>query len=314
MKWSMKPEDLIPEERELPFARLQMRKEHLVAETERSLGAPRRQRRRWILGALVPAAVLLLAATGITTYVVTRSATHLESVGCFDRADLEANTTIVAADGRDPVAICAELWSEGVMGPAPAPAELASCVLESGAVGVFPASGPETCNSLGLPKLASDYAGDVEIVADLHASLVGRFATDCLDESAGRRLVEQELAARGVVGWKVEVAPGDSFDAERPCAEFGSDAGRKVAWLFPVEQVQILCYERPELPTRFQLVRADGTDPVALCEAAWEQGRSQGGSPAVACLLHGSSVGVFPAGGPGLCGRLGPSVGPLRAD
>jgi hypothetical protein len=309
MKWSMKPEDLIPEERELPFARLQMRREHLLAEAERSLGAPKPQRRRWILGALVPAAVLLLAATGITTYVVTRPATHLETVGCFDRADLDANTTIVSAGGRDPVAICAELWSEEVVGPAPAPAELAACVLESGAVGVFPAAGPETCNSLGLPKLASNYAAEVQIVADLRASVVGRFATDCLGESAGRHLVEQELAERGMDGWKVEVAPGENFDAARPCAEFGSDAGRKLAWLFPVEQVQILCYERAELPARFQPVRADGTDPVALCEAAWEQGRSQGGSPAVACLLHGSIAGVFPAGG-----RLDPSVAPLRAD
>jgi hypothetical protein len=46
----------------------------------------------------------------VTTYVLTRPATQLESVSCYDRLELQANTTIVSADGRDPVAICAELW------------------------------------------------------------------------------------------------------------------------------------------------------------------------------------------------------------
>jgi hypothetical protein len=297
----------VPAERDFRAGRLQRRKEHLVNELT---FAPTRRRRRLVLGALVPAAVLLLAATGVTTYVLTRPATQLESVGCYDRLDLQANTTIVSADGRDPVAICAELWRAGAVGPGPAP-ELTACVLPSGAVGVFPSVGAKTCNSLGLAGLSPDYAADVEVLSDLRASLVPRFATDCLGESEGRRLVERELASRGLTDWAVEVA-GDGFDPKRPCAELGTDSGRRIALLLAVEQVQIACYERPELPTDFVLARANGTDPIELCRGVWEQGRLRGDAPAIACLLHGSSVGVFPAGAPGLCGRLGPSVSPLR--
>src|SRR5918992_486378 len=115
-KWSMRLEREIPATRDLPTARLQRRKEHLVREAAASIGASERPRRRWLLGALVPAAVLLLGATGIGTYLLTREATHLESIGCYATADLGADTTIVSADGRDPVAVCAELWQDGAVG------------------------------------------------------------------------------------------------------------------------------------------------------------------------------------------------------
>jgi hypothetical protein len=306
----MRLEREIPAARDLPAARLQRRKEHLVREAAASFGASERPRRRWLLGALVPAAVLLLGATGIGTYLLTREATHLESIGCYAKADLGADTTIVSADGRDPVAICRELWQEGVVGPGRAPAELAACVLETGAVAVFPAVGPKTCNSLGLAKLAEGFAIDAGRVADLSGAVAARLAIDCVGEAEARGLVQAELAARDFGAWRVGVA-GDGYSATRPCSQFGTDASGRLALLIPAEPIRIACYEQAKLPTQFTLVRADGTDPVTLCTRLWREGELRGKRPGVACLLHGVAVGVFPASDPGICRRLGPSVSPF---
>lgn len=301
----MKLEHEIPAERDLPGARLQRRKEHLVREVALSARPRERRRKRWLLGALVPAAVLLLAATGVGTYLATREATHLESIGCYATADLAADTTIVSADGRDPIAVCAELWQDGVVGPEGSPERLTACVLESGAVGVFPAVGPETCNSLGLAKLAGGFAVDAGRVADLSGAVTARLAIDCVGEDEAQELVKAELAARGFGAWRVEVA-GDGYTAARPCTQFGTDASGRLALLIPAEAVQIVCYEEAKLPTDFALARADGTDPVSLCQTTLAHGRT-----GVACLLHGSAVGVFPTSGADICRRFGPSVSPL---
>jgi hypothetical protein len=264
-----------------------------------------RRRRRRLLGSLVPAVVLLLGATGIGTYILTREATHLESIGCYATADLGADTTIVSADGRDPVAVCAELWQDGAVGSGQVPTELAACVLPGGAAGVFPAAGPDTCNSLGLAKLAEGFAVDAGRVADLSGAVTARLAIDCLGEAEARGIAQRELAARGFAGWRVEVA-GDGHSSARPCTQFGTDASDRLALLIPAEPVQIACYEQAKLPTEFALATADGTDPVSLCGAALADERA-----GVACLLHGVGVGVFPTSDADICRRLGPSVSPF---
>jgi hypothetical protein len=103
-------EQRIPASRSLPDEWLQRYQAYLVGEVRLQPALQRRRRRRFAL-ALVPAVVVLLAATAFTTYVLIREPTHLESIGCFETASLRANTAIVDADGRSPVAICAELGS-----------------------------------------------------------------------------------------------------------------------------------------------------------------------------------------------------------
>jgi hypothetical protein len=144
--------------RDLPPGRLQLRKEHLVSELGIRDRAARKRRRRLVL-VLVPAAIVLLGVTGFTTYALTREPTHLESVGCYDRASLDANVAVVGADGRDPAEICGEIWAQGALADAPVPDELASCVLDTGAIGVFPSSGAGTCEKLGLADLPASNAG-----------------------------------------------------------------------------------------------------------------------------------------------------------
>src|SRR5262249_30370384 len=141
----------IPNRRELPAVWIEKRRSHLLAELAGSPVMARRRRR--IVIAVVPAVLLLLATTGFTTYALTREPTHLNSIGCYDAPSLHANTAIVSADARDPVAICAGVWQEGALGEN-IPRQLDACVLQSGAIGVFPRSnGGDTCGSLGLARL-----------------------------------------------------------------------------------------------------------------------------------------------------------------
>jgi hypothetical protein len=237
----MNDETRIPAQRELPPGRHQLRKEHLVREATMWDRAARRRRRRLAL-VLVPAVLAVLAVTGFTTYALTREPTHLESVGCFGTADLDGNIAIVNADGRAPTAICAELWRQGDMGPGPAPESLAACVLETGAVGVFPSSGKETCEHLGLADLPPTYAAEAERFAALRDAIAAELGASygsterdpkCLREEEARALVRRELAARGYENWGIEVI-GGGF-SESPCAAvgLGFDGERKVVFLVP---------------------------------------------------------------------------------
>jgi hypothetical protein len=232
-----------PAARDFPSGRLQQRKEHLVSELNLQEGSRRRRRHRLVL-VLVPAVFAFLIATGFTTYVLTRDVTHFESIGCYDKASTGANTTVVKADGRDPVAICAELWAQGVVGAGPVPDQLAACVLETGAIGVFPTSGTETCARLGMADLPASYAAEGKSFAELRDAIESHLGVPasgsslgspkCVGEEAARAAVRRELDAHGYTDWKIEVPDNVGFSAERPCAEASFDGKQKVVFLIPV--------------------------------------------------------------------------------
>ncbi len=233
----------IPASRDLPEEWLRPYQTNIVDEVGLRPARDRRRSRRLIL-VLLPAVLALLAATAFTTYALTREPTHLESIGCFETASLDANTTIVIADGRDPAVICGELWQQGVVGDAPAPERLTACVLESGAVGVFPSTtGVSTCAGLGLAAVPASYARERKRFAALRSAILAelgepasgssRGSSKCLPEQAARVIVRRELDAHGYKQWDIEVA-GDGFTAERPCAEVAFDGKRRTVTLIPV--------------------------------------------------------------------------------
>ena len=237
----MNDDTRIPAERDLPPERLQLRKEHLVKEVTMWERAAQRRRRRLAL-VLAAAVLAVLAVTGFTTYALTREPSHLESVGCFETADLAGNIAVVNADGRTPTAVCAELWRQGEIGPGPAPESLAACVLQTGAVGVFPSSGEDTCAQLGLADLPPTYAAEAKRLAALRDAIAAELGASygsterdpkCLREEEARTLVRRELAARGYEDWSIEVI-GGGFTAG-PCAAvgLGFDGERKVVFLVP---------------------------------------------------------------------------------
>jgi hypothetical protein len=227
----------IPDRRELPAAWIELRTDHLLEELAHR---PARRRRRLVV-ALVPAVVVLLAATAFTTYRLTRNPTHLESIGCYDRASLRANTAIVSADGRDPVAICSEVWQQGALGQ-PAPARLEACVLESGAIGVFPSTRNGTCGALGLAPLPASYAARARRFAKLQQAIVARLGRpasgsskrgpQCVGMVAAERFVRRALDSGGYGDWEIKFT-GGTFDSARPCAEPSFDTGAKTVYLVP---------------------------------------------------------------------------------
>jgi hypothetical protein len=239
---NMTDELFVPAERDLPPGRLQRRKEHLVSELRAWDGAVRHRRRRLLL-VLVPAAAVVLAVTGFTTYALTREPTHLESVGCFETAELDGNVAVVSADGRPPTAICAEVWQQGAMGGRAVPDNLAACVLDTGAIGVFPSSGASTCEQLGLADLPATYAAERKRFAELREAIVAQIGeppTDtspntlkCVSEAEARALIRRELDAHGYGEWGIEV-PGDGT-ADGACLQVAFDGEHRVVLLVPYE-------------------------------------------------------------------------------
>ena len=235
-------EELNIPERDLPPGRLQSRKEQLVSELSTFDRKNRRRRRRLAL-VVVPAVVAILAATGFTTYALTREPTHLESVGCYDRASLDANVAIVSADGRDPTVICNDIWQEGDLPGAPIPTKLAACVLETGAIGIFPSSDAATCEKLGLADLPASYAQEGKRFAALRDAIVAqlgepasgssRGGPQCVGEDEARAVVRRELDSHGYGDWAVKVAGGE-FSAATPCADVSFDGAEKTVILVPV--------------------------------------------------------------------------------
>lgn len=226
----------IPPERDLPPGRLQQRKELLVSQL--SALAPTRRRRKRRLGlVLVPVAILLLAATGFTTYVLLKEPTHLDTIGCFETADPNGSVAVVNADGRHPTVICGELWRQGQIADAPPPEELAACVLETGPVGVFPSLGPNTCERLGLADLPESYLAELKRFQELKKALTAKLG-ECAGEEEARTIVRKELDERGYPEWVVEVGGGEhgeGFTEERPCASLTFDGNRKVVVIIPAE-------------------------------------------------------------------------------
>jgi|FLYL01.1.fsa_nt_gi hypothetical protein len=181
-------------------------------------------------------AVFLVAAA----YVMFRPVTEPLTVACYGAANLDADIVVVdAPTGGDPVDACRPLWGpDGELGAqfgGSATPDLQACVLESGAVGVFPtASGSQVCTDLGLAVPASDSNGENQAVIGLRDELVDAFLEQCLDVDEARAKVEEALARHGLEGWQVTVT--QTFTEERPCASLAFDVPAKTIELVPVSR------------------------------------------------------------------------------
>ncbi|MGI8808153.1 MAG: hypothetical protein ACR2KK_09990 [Acidimicrobiales bacterium] len=205
-----------------------------------AVARPYRARRR--ARRLVPALVVASLLGGAVAYGVLRDGvTKPQKVACYERADLQANTEVAVVDARGPLAACADLWRQGVLGAGDAVPDLAECVLDSGVAGVFPATpGHDVCAGLGLPPVATaplstvpssapPPSGPAPPPADPSARILAfRDAvfplfvdTPCVEPTAAAALVRRELDRAGLGDWTIrggEGRAGDGFSAERPCA------------------------------------------------------------------------------------------------
>jgi hypothetical protein len=185
--------------------------------------------------ALVGAVFLIGAA-----YAVFRPVTDPLTVACYRAADLD--TDIVVVEARtvdDSVESCRPLWrADGEFGAqldGGPPPDLQACVLESGAVGVFPtASGGQICDDLGLAVPASGSPEQNQTVIELRDELVGAFLAECVGVEEARVRVEEALARHGLEGWQVVVT--QSFTEERPCTSLAFDVPGETIELVPVSR------------------------------------------------------------------------------
>src|SRR5262249_39980853 len=94
----------------------------------------------------------VLAAAAYAGYTLTRTATPVVTIGCYESDSLDANTAVIRAGTASPVAACAGEFASAFP-HTEKPADFAACVLPSGSVGVFPSdTRGGTCESLGLSE------------------------------------------------------------------------------------------------------------------------------------------------------------------
>lgn len=226
------------------------------------------QRRRRRRAAMVGVALAAAVATAAALLVATRRPTHVSSVGCYAAAATDAATTVVSATGANPVDPCRQLWASGDMDPdVTSPAEvppLVACVLESGAVGVFPASSCDQVGTHGGPDPspgssarrpstppsapATHEPGSTSTVAPEGLPMPDRRTTDetvrraleqirlemhdrCLTLEAATELAEEVLADHGIEGWTI----GPIFEghSDQTCAGFFPETPERAIWWTP---------------------------------------------------------------------------------
>jgi hypothetical protein len=187
--------------------------------------------------------------------LVGRQPSKPQNVACFAAADLQAETAVVGAGPGGPVATCARLRDRGYVGGATSQT-LRACVLDSGAVGVFPeASGRDVCLDLGLASVSPPTGGGRgepsrppigtdDAVADAARFTAFRDAVlprlldqGCVGAGAAEAIVREELGRAGLEGWTVVAGVGEDglgFSAERPCASLNFKPEVRTIELAPV--------------------------------------------------------------------------------
>ena len=194
-------------------------------EADARLERSRRRRRRAAL-VLVPAALAL----GAAAYALSRTDAERVAgdIACHNEPRLDSGRTgIVAADGRDPTTICAEVDWAG------SPPPLVACAdAEHGNVHVFPGRDAALCARLGLEPVPTGYRAASRAFAAMRDDMVARIAypreQPCVREAEARRDAREVLDGHGFRHWTIETS---RFSDATPCAELWFDTSRGVVGL-----------------------------------------------------------------------------------
>jgi hypothetical protein len=204
--------------------------------------APRRPYRRMRFS-LVSLLALVALGAGVS-YAMTSGGGGVadHTVACYASSRLDADRSVFAAVGSDPIATCQQAQAAGrVRGlPPMAGQPMRACVLPTHTVGVFPASSAamDPCGALHLTPLSqsptspSTTPSAVDPVATMSASVIQTLSAGCLDQGSALAAVHAAFDQAGLTGWTVEaVAP---FSGDRPCASPGIDDVNHIVLLIPI--------------------------------------------------------------------------------
>jgi hypothetical protein len=209
--------------------------ERIVAAPTNDLVPIRTHTRRRLAWVLIPAVLLAAAGTG---YALLRKASDPLLTVCYAGASLEADRAGVSPSSDDPVAACRALWlpggefnSDGTLAEPP----LQACLLDGGAIGVFPVDrfGGDICAALGLAAAgpSGDQAGP-DAVLKLQRTLADRLTEACLNRPQALVLVQSSLVEASLRDWTV-LAPV-VFTQREPCASVAIDAPVRTITIVPI--------------------------------------------------------------------------------
>lgn len=187
-------------------------------------------------------AILLIALMGSTAVLVAsgpsvtyRSTSNPFSVGCYDGLDQSAATTIIAitsaSEGLSAAEVCAREWRE--VQKHDVSENLATCVVDGGGTGVFPApwglSNEEACAAIGaaMPQYGAVYGGlSANEVRALSRYIGDRYTATwpsgktCRGAGFLDNVATDALQDHGLNAWTVTNA---TTDAGQRCAHFEID-------------------------------------------------------------------------------------------
>lgn len=185
----------------------------------------RRSRRRRVATG-IGVAVALTAGTAVAASVILREQPTAPQAGtvCRAKADLVADA-IVVDPGRNPIALCQNLWDDGAFeeyGVDAPPEELVACISDSGTVDVFPGTGG-LCVELGLALADTDVNPESQKLVALQQRLVDEINTvDCATADQAAVSARQILDDLKLTEWAVQVNP-DAAGADCAKAGIGPD-------------------------------------------------------------------------------------------
>lgn len=185
-------------------------------------------RRRWITGGAIAAAGLATAAFAVLRVSPVDDPT---AVTCMVTTDPDGDRFGLPASD-DPVAACAELWTDGTLGTGQPP-RLAACVNDVGAAVVFP-SGSAICSRLGLAELDAGLSDEQQRVVDVQDALAELFGTRCFTQDAAIEETRRRLDAARLTEWTIDVP--EPFDATGMCAGPGFDVNTQRVVLSAVRE------------------------------------------------------------------------------
>jgi hypothetical protein len=226
----------LPLEREMPPGRVLRRErllteefvrllDHAKAEPER----PGRRRRRIAALVLVPAALFAAGAA----YALSRPSASqtVEGIGCYDRANMNANVTVTDATGQDPTEVCAHLWSKGVvrLGSTSVPPLVACTGAHAHVIWVFPSADRNLCEKLGLGPIPEGYKRAAARFAAMQKDLMRRLGLDkrCIREHEAVHIARRVLDHHGYTDWKIST----HNHPMRPCYYPGFDVVTRTLYL-----------------------------------------------------------------------------------
>lgn len=249
---------------------------------------PRRRRARWLL-VLVPVALIAAGATWVATRPSTE-ALATTGIACAATTEEEPNIAVVSGQGRDPLAVCAELWRHGAIDRTTRDVPPLTACGGAGlrnSVTVYPTGDAGVCGHYGLPPLPADFMAVSARLAGLQ-----RIAESpgCRSVPEARALVEAELARIGAGDWTTTVR---RLDDPAPCVAVTIDGDRR--------EVAILQLARPPAPSPGVRARDRAWAAVLAAFRAASPGWPERGCPdpgatlaTVRSAVHGTALADVP--------------------